>query len=288
MIRFADSNTAPLVRSMWKTCFGDSDAFMDLYFGRKYKNENTLIYFEDDVAIASLQILPYKIRFYGKEISCSYISGACTLPEYRGKGYMTELLAEAFNVMQERHIPISILIPAEDWLFRFYEKCGYTQTFDAGVRPLEFKSLLYEFPFELDKAYSVFDNEYQQSDFCVLKTKEDFEIIIEEYILDGCPSKYNLAGMARIIDVWGVLSLYAGKNPRQKFRIKITDRFLNSESVYLVQDAGVDLIFSEDWDFEVDIQMLTRLLFGYHIDDLSKELKEYFKKHTPVMNLMLE
>ena len=116
MIKLADSSTAPYIRKMWLDCFHDSPEFMDLYFSEKYKNENTLLYEEDEKPVASLQLLPYQFSFYGKEVSSAYISGACTLPEYRKRGYMGRLLNEAFRLMHSRNIPISILIPAEDWL----------------------------------------------------------------------------------------------------------------------------------------------------------------------------
>ncbi|NDW19098.1 GNAT family N-acetyltransferase [Dysgonomonas sp. 216] len=288
MIQFANDKTAPLVRDMWKTCFDDSDAFMELYFTKKYRNENTLIYFENGIAAASLQILPYIIRFYGKEIPCGYISGACTLPQYRGRGYMKDLLLESFRIMQDRNIPISILIPARAPLFYFYEKYGYTQVFDKGEVPLYFKSFLYKYPYDVKEAYTQFNKEYQQTDFCILKTEEDFKIIAEEYILDGCPAKYNLAGMARILDAWSLLSLYAIRNPRQDFRVKITDETLQTESIYHVQEATVSLIFGTEWDFEVDIQTLTRLLFGYHTNNMPDNLSTKFTEQHPVMNLMLE
>ena len=40
MIQIADDTTKQEVRAMWKICFGDSDAYMDIYFNHKYRNEN--------------------------------------------------------------------------------------------------------------------------------------------------------------------------------------------------------------------------------------------------------
>jgi len=289
MIRFADNDTMQLVRDMWKVCFNDSDAFIELYFSRKYRNRNTLVYFEEGQAVASLQILPYDVRFYGKVIPCGYISGACTLPDFRGRGYMKHLLMESFRVMQDRQIALSLLIPAEDWLYGFYAKCGYQRTFEEGTRPIDLKSVLYKYPYNLQEAYALFNSLYQEEDFCILKTESDFSVIADEYIQDGCPAKYNLAGMSRVMDAWTLLDLYVKKNPRQSFRIKVTDDILNKESVYLIQNAGVELVYgTDDFDIEVDIKMLTRLLWGFKTDELPEELSSRFEQHSPVMNLMLE
>ncbi len=46
MIRFADEHSREAVRAMWKRCFGDPDDYMDVYFRHKYRDDQTLIYFE--------------------------------------------------------------------------------------------------------------------------------------------------------------------------------------------------------------------------------------------------
>ncbi|HBU45953.1 MAG TPA: GNAT family N-acetyltransferase, partial [Porphyromonadaceae bacterium] len=58
MIHYADNTTRQQVYDMWKTVFGDSDEYMEIYFREKYRNENTLIYFESGKAVSSLQMLP--------------------------------------------------------------------------------------------------------------------------------------------------------------------------------------------------------------------------------------
>lgn len=288
MIQFADEHTELSVRQMWKICFEDSDEFMDLYFSRKYKNSDTLLYIEDGVAVASLQMLPYDMRFYGVVIPTAYISGACTLPEYRGRGYMKELLLASYKVMQQRKIPISFLIPAEDWLYGFYAKYGYERVFDDGRDPLDMDTLLKYYPDNLDSGFEVFNEKYQQQDFCVLKTKNDFQTILEEYILYGCPPKYDLAGMARIIDPQVALQLFAKKNPSKEFTVKVTDQSLNPNRTYSVKEGVVSPVGLESADFDVNIQTLTRLLFGYKLREMSPQTSNFFDSHHPVMNLMLE
>lgn len=67
MIKYADNSLAPQVRNMWKTVFDDPDAYMDVYFRDKYRNENTLVYIENDKAVASLQMLPHTFTFAEKK-----------------------------------------------------------------------------------------------------------------------------------------------------------------------------------------------------------------------------
>lgn len=281
MIRFSNKHIEPLVRQMWKVCFEDTDAFIDLIFTQKYRPENTLVYFENDIAVASLQMHPYTISFYGEETSFAYLAGLCTLPEYRNKGYMAQLINETHRILKVRNIPLAILIPAEDWLFRFYEKFDYEQVFDKSEEPIySLNKILAENP-TLESAYSFFDSLYRHKDFCVQKSFEDFKTIVEEYKNDGSPEKYNLAGMARIIDNSYLLKLFAIKNPSLNIRIK------TENEVYLIDNSIVRKTQKKP-DIEINSRMLCRLLFGYKTNELNKPLQTLFTEHHSVMNLMLE
>lgn len=282
MITFADNVTAPLVRQMWKICFGDTEEFMDIFFTDKYRNENTLIYIEDNMPVASLQMLPYTIRFYGETIPFAYLAGLCTLPEYRRRGYMEQLILEAHSVLSQRGIPLAILIPAEDWLYGFYEKYGYQQVFDKSEELIPLNKILEQYP-DIDEAYRAFDSLFRETDFCVQKSREDFNTIISEYIGDNCPPKTNLSGMARVIDPWVLLKLYADKNKMTKLRLEVED-----DTTYLIKNGWVEAIDGLDGDIKIDIRMLCRLLFGYKTDKLDKSLNTLFPLHHPVMNFMLE
>ncbi len=281
MIQFSNIHTEPLVRQMWKVCFEDSDAFIDLIFTKKYKPENTLVYFENDIAVASLQMHPYTITFYGEEIPFAYLAGLCTLPEYRNKGYMAQLINEAHQILKERKIPLAILIPAEEGLFRFYEKFDYEQVFDKSEEPIySLDKILKENP-NIESAYSTFNSLYRNKDFCVQKSFEDFKAITEEYINDGFPEKYNLAGMARIVDDRHLLELFAAKN------INLSIRIRTEEQTYLI-DNGIVEETGEKPDIETNRRLLCRLLFGYKTRELDKPLQTLFIEHHSVMNLMLE
>lgn len=281
MIKFADKHSEAVVRNMWKICFEDTDEFIDLYFSQKYKEENTLIFFEGDIAAASVQMLPYTINFYGEEIPFSYISGACTLPEYRKKGYMEKLLIRTFCVMLERNIPLSILIPAEDWLYGFYSKYGYTKTFDNGTEQIPIREILDKHSNNVEAAYKEFDFLFRSKNLCIQKSPEDFYTIVDEYKNDGYPPKYNLSGMARIIDVNYLLSIFEKKHPDKSFSISVLDPLLEkNNNTFSINKGGKKL--------EMDISMLTRLLFGFHTNELSSEYSYTFEEQSPIMNLMLE
>ena len=273
MICLASEHTKSDVRQLWKTCFDDTDDFIELYFSEKYKSENTLIYVEDGKIVSSLQMLPYTITFYGEKIPVYYLSGLCTLPEHRAKGYIKQLMEAARNEMKRRDIPLSILIPANESLYRFYECHGYQQVFEKDDTPIPLKQIITEHSC-LEDVYTVFDRRFQQKDFCVQKTFDDFKTIVREYNLDGCPPKTNLSGMARVMDVDYLFRLYKRHNPTVDFDIAVCE-----------SDVKADFTTNK---LTADIRTLCRLLFGFRTNELGEKFATYFPRQNTVMNLMLE
>lgn len=285
MIVFSDRSLTATVRSIWKTVFEDTDEYIDLFFSRQYKPENTLIYFEENTPVATLQMVEYSISFYGEIIPFYYLVGLSTLPEYRGKGYMGELIERAHKVMQKRGIHLSILVPAEESLFGYYERFGYQQISEERNTPLDLKEHLvcYE---DWETIYNDFDVIYNERDFCVQKSYCDFITIVDELNLaekDGDPlPKTNLASMAKIIDIDYFLSLYALGNPDKEVVIHIIGR-----DMYRIANGRI-IETSKEPDLVVNESQLCGLLFGFRTEGLDPAIYELFPQRQVIINLMLE
>ena len=197
MICYADNVLKKEVIHIWKACFpNDSEDFINFYFKDKYKNENTLVYLEEGKAIACLQMLPYRMTFYSDTILTAYISGAATLPEHQNKGIMKKLLRFAFDEMDKKNIPLSTLIPQEQWLIRFYEKIGYEMAFyynELQIQPtkssnqnldksIQIKTIENQ---ELKTAYTYYAQHLSKTQLCIQKSFDDFKAICILYQLEN-------------------------------------------------------------------------------------------------------
>lgn len=197
------------VKELWKLCFNDSDEFIEMYFRLRYNNETTMTIQSGNKVVSSLQMPYYPMTFEGTEIQTAYISGACTHPDFRGKGVMSQLLAESFSRMVQKNIPLSILIPANPGLYDYYAKTGYATAFfrtrieenianiPANKGNLQFKHIT-----SFDK--SVFDycaeKAYNRPN-CVQHTTEDFEAIMEDLRISGGAAIYCTQASMRNITV---------------------------------------------------------------------------------------
>ena len=291
MITYANEHTAPQICQMWKTVFGDSDAYIDLYFREKYKNEQTLLYEENGKVVASLQMLPYQFTFCQMEIPIAYISGAGTLPEARKKGYMQQLLIRSFDEMAKNRVSLSILVPQENWLLYFYEKYGYAQTFDEGSsQQVDLRTLLELNNGDEKAAFRKFDALFRSKDMTVQKTFNDFRVIVEEAQLFNFPPKTNLNGMARIINAETLLSIFAKKYNHLRFSVQLFDPIIEINNATFTIDKGnveKNALLLEPV-IEIEIRKLTQLLFGYHTSKEKTPLRCLFPEKVPQMNFMLE
>ena len=54
------------VMELWRVCFDDTEEFVQFYFDKKYKEENALVYWDEQgAAIAALQTPIYPMTFGG-------------------------------------------------------------------------------------------------------------------------------------------------------------------------------------------------------------------------------
>lgn len=109
-------------RDLWRTCFNDSEEFLDIYFEEKYNDEYNLTFRVNAKVIAAMQLLPYRFTFYGSVQHVGYVSGLCTHPNFQGKGYASQLLREAHRKLFRQGGTLSFLIPGSEELREFYQK----------------------------------------------------------------------------------------------------------------------------------------------------------------------
>lgn len=125
-IRWAKEGEIERQKDMWKLCFGDRDTYIDFYFANKYKNNETLVLTYDQEIVSILTMMPIKATLPDKRILRSTMLYAiATHPDYRKRGFSTELINHAERLLIDTQHEFSILVPAGQHLFDFYRKQGY-------------------------------------------------------------------------------------------------------------------------------------------------------------------
>lgn len=195
MIRQGKDTDKETLMQMWKYCFPqDTIRFIHFYFDKVYANNETLVYVENNQAIASMQIIPFQIKTGDSFVWGGYISGAMTHPDHRKKGYMAHLLTASFDYMRERNYAYTFLIPQEEYLIDYYGKFGYERAFPiynthyhCRMKPIlsENVSIYTDFsavnhPF----LYSVYSHYLMKKNNAVLRSETQFLNILWDFF-DG-------------------------------------------------------------------------------------------------------
>lgn len=181
---------------LWRRNFHDSEEFIQFYFNRKYSDEYSLVLEENGKALSAFLMLPYPMSWGGTMLPTYYISGACTLKEVRNHGLMTMLLKTAFAEMNKHNIALSILIPAEEWLFNYYNSLGYATVFNCSFEhftpkdDLEPTDIQVEIPETFDpivasQYFNYFDTKMKERNCCIQHPLDDYLAVVEETYMSG-------------------------------------------------------------------------------------------------------
>lgn len=122
---FASERDFDAVAQIWKTCFGDEEEYIQFYFEHRFREDNMLVIFADGKPVSMASFLPAEILVDGEYRPAKYVYAVATLPEYRNRGYATEIIKHASEKYKE---PL-ILQPAEETLIEYYRKMGFEETF---------------------------------------------------------------------------------------------------------------------------------------------------------------
>lgn len=183
------------VKELWKLCFPDDNPeFVELYFRMRYNNGVNLAIRVGEDVVSALQMLPYPMTFCSTQIDTAYISGACTHPDFRRRGAMRELLAQAFAQMRQRGVLLSTLIPATESLAAYYAHSGYApvfgyaeQTFAAGQTAMPKGTEAKEETVLDTDAYDYVDRKMHERPCCLQHTAADMRVVMAELpISHGC------------------------------------------------------------------------------------------------------
>lgn len=113
-------------KNIWKLCFGDADSYIDLYYANRYKEEETALLLCDGEIVSMLSMLPVKVvTATGERLDAAMLYAIATRPKYQGRGYVSKLIDFSNNLLFDNKQGLSLLVPASESLFGFYNRRGY-------------------------------------------------------------------------------------------------------------------------------------------------------------------
>lgn len=120
----------PGLRQLWKTAFGDGDAFLDAFYGTGFSPLRCRCVSEDGAVLAALYW--FGTACGGQKFA--YLYAVATDPAHRGRGLCRALMEDTKAYLTTQGFQGLLLVPENEQLARMYEKMG----FSACTSVLEF------------------------------------------------------------------------------------------------------------------------------------------------------
>lgn len=190
-----EADRKEMIKAMWRESFDVDGRWLDMYFDRVYRSDDLLTLTagdDDDVVASSLLLQRYTFCFHSSPLPMAYISGATTRRQYRGRGYMKQLMKGALEAAYGRGDAMAALIPSSRRLFAYYERLGFSTVFyvdeDRYTEKHRFDytgSYTAVDPAENHEVYAAVDAMLRERDNVVLHTYDDFQAILADVTLDG-------------------------------------------------------------------------------------------------------
>lgn len=188
-VRVAQQSDKKEFYRLWKTCFGDSDAFCDWFFENRFSSEHSVVLETEGEIVSCMQAFPYTLRIRDKEIPAAMLCGVSTHPSQRKKGYMGKIFSYEMNHLREKG---AIVAPHTPAVLPSYFSFGHFPVADAKylecesvpdfVSKVELTSVEEKDWKKLLPLYTRFSQEYSG---IIVRTEEDFLRKAADYAADG-------------------------------------------------------------------------------------------------------
>lgn len=123
-------------RGLWESCFPeDGPSFLDYYYSEKTKDNRILAGEISGKIVSMLHRNAYDVCVKGQRMTLDYIVAVATRKEYRGNGYMQEVLTAALRDMNREGRAFTFLMPAAEAIYSPYDFRYISDSFNMSISP---------------------------------------------------------------------------------------------------------------------------------------------------------
>lgn len=111
----------PVLRALWQDSFGDTDAYLNLFFRVAFSKNRCLCVYAEGQPVAAA----YWLDCSAADQKLAYIYAVATAKPYRGRGYCRVLMAAIHDRLAQDGYAGSVLVPVDESLRQMYGSMGY-------------------------------------------------------------------------------------------------------------------------------------------------------------------
>jgi len=146
MIRDMRDSDYPRAFAIWRACFEDDEDYFRFFWDACFPLCRGLFFEEGGQAVSMLFLLPGALEYRKSRLPAWYVYAVATLPEFRGRGYASELTRCAAELAKGEGRSALCLRPANEGLYGYYAKLGFVKAFAKLERPARHGNLVWDAP----------------------------------------------------------------------------------------------------------------------------------------------
>lgn len=178
------------LRNVYSRSFSDSRGYEEYFFTKLISRAHVATAFRDGKTVSCAFAFDGFMKLYSSKLKYTYITGAATLPEYRGRGIFAEVMEELLSDARDRGVAVAALYPS---VKGYYERLGF-----AGGGCIRRGRATYRYRAAEEEDAGVFAEIYAKYtadlDCVPLRSSEDFSDLIASAYADGAECRTILSG----------------------------------------------------------------------------------------------
>ena len=118
---------------LWQTVFGDKEETIRYFLDNAVETGDIFAHKQDGKIVSAFYLVNSTLLSGNQEKKVKYLYAAATLPEYRKKGIMGEMIKYAREYLKQKNVDFIALCPADEKLYDYYEKLGFVTSFTDRI-----------------------------------------------------------------------------------------------------------------------------------------------------------
>lgn len=128
-VRIAENAEISQLKKLWREVFDSDGGYTELFFKYRYPTCKCIGLFDGKNLLSAQYLMPCKLKINSESFDIRYVFAVATFPNLQGRGYNTFLLKQTEKYARQLNIDGMALMPANEGLFKYYQKVGYETAF---------------------------------------------------------------------------------------------------------------------------------------------------------------
>lgn len=131
----------PELVSLWQTVFGDKTEIIDFFLNNAVSEGDIYAEKVDGKIVSAFYLVDAGLVIGNETKNVKYLYAAATLPDYRKQGIMSRMIKYASELSAQKGFDAVVLCPADEKLYGYYEKLGFSTCFSDRIYSIDMESL---------------------------------------------------------------------------------------------------------------------------------------------------